>query len=288
MPFPSTPPLLAAVLLAAALGLSSCGSDDSAGGAASGPPGDGPPFAVTSSVISAEDTQEIGVWAPDADGQWPVVVGFHGQGGTHEAWDGLASELASRGVVVFVPDYRSTSSVVDDMKKDLVCGAHLAREVAAEYGGDLDQGYALIGHSLGASIVMGPLSDVREGTDGSFDSCFADMPDGPDAVVGMVGCYYESPDGDRDTLSMPVAGTPVTLIAGEDDATCEAWQSEDAAAALESAGYDTTLVVIPGGTHGTPLFLDDSQEPWVPVARDDPGGQQAVAAILAALQEAKS
>jgi alpha-beta hydrolase superfamily lysophospholipase len=159
--------------------------------------------------------------------------------------------------------------------------------VATEYGGDQNQPYVFVGHSLGAQLVMTPQADVREGTQGALAACFEGLPPGPDVIVSMTGCHYESPDGDTYPVTLPAAGTPVTLIAGEDDRTCEAWQSEDAATALEAAGYDTTLVVIPGGTHGTPLFLDDSQEPWVPVPTDDPGGQQAVAATLNAIDAAQ-
>lgn len=276
---------LVAVVMVGGMGLAGCGG--SSGGSA-GQTSGGPPFEVTSSVVSGEDTQEIGVWAPDAEGSWPVVVGFHGQGATYEGWDSLATELAKQGVVVFVPNYRSTSAVANEMKKDLVCGIHHARTVANEYGGDLDQPYVIVGHSMGASIVLGSLADVREGTGGTLDACFEGLPDAADAIVSMSGCHYESPDGYTSSPDMPVPGTPVTLVAGDNDQICEGWQSEDAAEALREAGYDTTLVMIPGGTHGTSLFLDDSQEPWVPVPTDEPGGQQTVTAIIDAIEAAKS
>jgi alpha-beta hydrolase superfamily lysophospholipase len=87
---------------------------------------------------------------------------------------------------------------------------------------------------------------------------------------------------------VPPTGVPVTLIAGEKDATCPAWQSQNAAQALDEAGYDSTLVTIAGGTHGTPLFLDPSQDPWTPLPSDDQGGQAIVAAILAAIEATQS
>ena len=215
------------------------------------------------------------------------MVGFHGYGGAKEGWDVLATELAKQGVVVFVPDYRSTGAEID-IKKDLVCGIHHAFAVAGEYGGDPEQPYVLVGHSMGASIVLGKLADVREGTGGTLDACFEGLPDTSDAIVSMSGCHYESPDGYTGSPDMPVPGTPVTLVAGDNDQICEGWQSEDAAEALRAAGYDTTLVMIPGGTHGTPLFLDPSQDPWAQLPSDDPGGQATVAAILAAIESAQS
>jgi pimeloyl-ACP methyl ester carboxylesterase len=108
------------------------------------------------------------------------------------------------------------------------------------------------------------------------------------AILAMEGCYYDSPDDPISNLTMPGAGIPVTLVAGEKDDTCPAWQSEKAARALDEAGYDVTLVTTPGGTHGTPLFLDPSQDPWAQLSSDDPGGQATVAAILAAIESAQS
>ena len=142
--------MVAALAIVGAMGLAGCGS------------GSEPPFEVTSSVVSGENTQEIGVWAPDAEGSWPVVFGFHGQGGAKEGWDVLATELAQQGVVVFVPDYRSTGSGID-IKKDLVCANQYAASVAADYGADPDQPWTLVGHSLGASLVLYPKDEVLAG-----------------------------------------------------------------------------------------------------------------------------
>ncbi len=244
---------------------------------------EGPPYQVSSDVISRDDTQEIGVWAPDADGTWPVVFGIHGTGGTKADWDVLATEVARQGVVVFVPDFRSTSSETE-MKQDLVCAMQYARSVAGDYGGNLDQGYTFVGHSLGASIVLISSASAREGTDETLASCFEGRRD-PDAVVAMEGCYYESQG--QALGVMPAAGTKVTLVAGENDQTCPVWQSQDAADDLRAAGYDVTLVTIPGGTHGTPLFLDPSQDPWAQLPTDDPAGRQVVQAIMDAINAAR-
>ena len=204
-------------------------------------------------------------------------------GGSKTDWDVLATEVARQGVVVFVPDYRSTSSEMN-VAEDVVCGMHYARSVAGDYGGDLDQPFALVGHSLGASLTMLSKVDAREGTGGTLDVCFEGLPD-PDVVVAMEGCYYASRGEDLEL--MPATGTRVTLVAGENDQICPAWQSQDAADALRAAGYDITLVTIPGATHGTPLFLDASQDPWGQLPADDPGGQQAVRAILDAIEAAR-
>ena len=237
-------------------------------------------------MVSGENTQEIGVWAPDAEGSWPVVLGFHGYGGDKEGWDVLATELAKQGVVVFVADYRSTGSGID-MKKDLVCANQYAASVAGDYGADPDQSWTFVGHSLGAGIVLNPRDDVLDEPGGALDPCIEGLPV-KGAIVAMEGCYYDSPDDPISDVTMPEAGIPVTLVAGDKDDTCPAWQSEHAAQAFEEAGYDVTLVTIPGGTHGTPLFLDPSQDPWTQLPSDDPGGQATVAAILSAIGSTQS
>lgn len=275
--------LVAAIAMIGGMGLTGCGGSS---GGSSGQSSGGPPFEVTSSVVSGENTQEIGVWAPDAEGSWPVVFGFHGYGGAKEGWDVLATELAKQGVVVFVPDYRSTGSGID-MKRDLVCANSYAASVAADYGADPDQSWTFVGHSLGAGIALIPRDDVLDDPGGALDPCIEGLPD-KGVVVAMEGCYYDSPDDPISDVTMPGAGIPVTLVAGEKDQTCPAWQSENAAQALEEAGYDVTLVTLPGGTHGTPLFLDPSQDPWAQLPSDDPGGQATVAAILAAIESAQS
>ena len=275
--------LVAAIAMIGGMGLTGCGGSS---GGNTGQSSGGPPFEVTSSVVSGENTQEIGVWAPDAEGSWPVVFGFHGLGAGKEGWDVLATELARQGVVVFVPDYRSTGPEID-IKKDIVCAEHYTASVAADYGADPDQPWTLVGHSLGAGIEMYPKDEVLADTGGVLDPCIEGWPDA-DAVVAMEGCYYDSPDDPISDIPMPGAGIPVTLVAGEKDDTCPAWQSENAARALEEAGYDVTLVTIPGGTHGTPLFFDPSQDPWAQLPSDDPGGQATVAAILSAIQSAQS
>lgn len=275
--------LVAAMAMIGGMGLTGCGGSS---GESAGQSSGGPPFRVTSSVVSGENTQEIGVWAPDAEGGWPVVFGFHGLGADKEGWDVLATELAKQGVVVFVADYRSTGSGID-MKKDLVCANQYAASVAGDYGADPDQSWTFVGHSLGAGIVLNPRDDVLDEPGGALDPCTEGLPD-KGAIVAMEGCYYDSPDDPISDVTMPGAGIPVTLVAGEKDDTCPAWQSEHAAQALEEAGYDVSLVTLPGGTHGTPLFFDPSQEPWAQLSSDDPGGQATVAAILAAIESAQS
>ena len=82
---------LAVVALLAATALGACGDD----GAESGR------YDVTTTVVSSRATQNVQVFAPKADGQWPVVIAMHGVGGTAQDMAEIATRLAREGVVVF-------------------------------------------------------------------------------------------------------------------------------------------------------------------------------------------
>jgi acetyl esterase/lipase len=92
-----------------------------------------PPFEVSSAVISHETTQDISVWAPEADGSWPVVYALHGIGGSRQDLAETAMALARQGVVVFAADYRSATP--EHWEQDAECGYRYALSIAEEYGG---------------------------------------------------------------------------------------------------------------------------------------------------------
>ena len=141
------------------------------------------PFEVTSTVVSHETTQDIWVWAPDADGSWPIVYALHGTGGTGDGLAVTATELASHGYVVFAPTYRTGM--------DLECGWRYSLSIAEEYGGDLDAPTSTVGHSLGASMALiGGLDDDVYGPGGTYDACFEGAVRSS-VIVPISGCYHE-------------------------------------------------------------------------------------------------
>ena len=73
------------------------------------------------------------------------------------------------------------------------------------------------------------------------------------------------------------------MIAGEEDSTCAAWQSEDAAAELRAAGYDVDLVIIEGADHPAPVFHEFVDGEFV-LTPDDPAGKQTVDMIVEAIK----
>ena len=243
--------------------------------------------------LSGEDTQEITVWAPDADGSWPVVYLLHGTGGSAGDFAELAPLLAGQGVVVFAADYRSELVRTPEWKDaywDSECGYRYARGAAADYGGDLDQPVTIVGHSFGATIalslglnttVFGPESDRTS------DICPGEMPR-PDVVVPLSGCHYEH-EGQKFAFDPDLTydESELVLVVGAEDDVCEAWQSEDAATALRDDGFDTSLVTIDGGNHFTVIFHDLVDDQWLTLP-DDPAGMAVVQTILDAIDAAGS
>lgn len=263
-------------VLVGGLLMSSCGGDSSSedGG-----------FHVTSQVVSHEATMDMLVFAPDAEGRWPVIVAFHGIGGTGQDMAEIATRLAREGSVVFAPTYRTnitTQEGIDRAAVDAECGYRFARSIAAEYGGDLDQPVTFVGWSLGASAALAiGLTEEIDPT-GEFVSCFGQVPR-PDIIVAISGCHYEGGQLDFvDTEAWGNKGADIFLLAGEKDTNCPPWETEDAAAEMRSAGYEVNLRTLDAADHFAPVFHDLQDGQFVVVA-NDPAGERTVEVILDAI-----
>ena len=80
----------------------------------------------------------------------------------------------------------------------------------------------------------------------------------PDVIVGISGCYYEY-EGKPvtwfdDVSSLGNKGADIYLLAGDQDTTCPAWQSQKLASALRATGYHVNLVRLTGADHYAPVF----------------------------------
>ena len=237
---------------------------------------------VTSDVVSTDAAKDMLVFAPGTDGSWPVVVAYHGVGGSPADMTEIATRLARQGNVVFVPPYESdisTQQGVDRAGIDAECGYRLARSVAARYSGDLEKPVTFVGWSLGASVALaiGLTEDIDPS--GRFITCFSEVPR-PDTVVAIAGCHFEGGQLDLvDTANWGNKGADVVLIAGRNDTTCPAWETEDAAAEMRAAGYHVELVMLPDANHYDPIFMDLVDGKLVASA-DDPAGQRTLDVIL--------
>ena len=155
----------------------------------------------------------------DADewGTWPIVFGTHGRGGSGDGLAATAAELASHGVVVFAPTYRSTEG--QHIEQDLECAYRYSMSIAEDYGADLDQPVTSFGHSLGASMALfGGLSEAAYGPGGTYDACFTGVPRS-DVIVAVAGCHYQY-EGEQypfDMTGYSNMDADVILVAGTDD-----------------------------------------------------------------------
>jgi hypothetical protein len=249
------------------------------------------PFEVIAKVVSHETTQDISVWAPDAEGAWPVVYALPGAGGRGQDFAEIGKVLASQGVVVFAADYRFDAWIegrVQDFESDAECGYRYARSIAEEYGGDLSLPVTFTGHSSGATLgLLGGLNNASYGPDGSYDECFAGVPR-PDLIVPLEGCYYEH-EGVKfgfDMSTFENQAADLVLVVGTDDEVCEPWQSQDATADLQAVGYNAKLVEIDGANHLTVILHDFIDGEWLTLP-GHPAGMEVVQTILDAIEAAR-
>jgi dienelactone hydrolase len=242
---------------------------------------------VTSQVVPDPTAPELRVLAPDGEGPWPVVVALHGLGGTGQDMVELGTRLAEAGVVVFAPSYNTDLSSPEGLTRasnDIVCAYQVARRVAPEYGGDLTQPVTAVGWSLGADLVV--LGGLGPPTDNSTGRCPGDVPS-PEVVVGLSGCYYEF-EGNPVTWFDDLTGwsnkdADVYLVAGDNDTTCPAPQTERLATSLRAEGYDVAVTQLDSASHPAPIFHDEHGQ----VITDDPAGERTVEVIVDAITTAR-
>ncbi|MET9558482.1 carboxylesterase family protein [Streptomyces sp. NPDC006645] len=162
----------------------------------------------------------------------PSVLLWHGIGPDEKGvLASLAREIASHGLPVFVPDWRSDAP--DGGRSHLAASLRYVRDHAVRFGGDGER-VVLAGWSAGAGAAVGlalrpaPAEGVRL-----------------IAAVGVAG-RYDLPA--RSTGTAPLAdldraatgGVPVTLVHGSADSMLSSAHSRDFAAALRTKGWPVT------------------------------------------------
>ena len=242
---------------------------------------------MRSEVLSHETTQSVLVFEPDAEGGWPVAMAYHGFDGSAQQMAALGEEIAATGAVVFAPDYRtdlSSQEGIVNAVRDGECGYRFARSAAPDHRGDLDQPMTWIGWSLGALYAVQVGLDEPLDPSGEFITCFAEPPR-PDVIVAISGCYYEF-EGRPFDLMDPAAwanrDAHIIVLAGEDDTTCPAAQSERIAGELGARGYDVRYELLEGADHFAPIFHRDADGAMV-AATDSPAGDEVVDLVTDAM-----
>lgn len=207
--------------------------------------------------------QALDIWRPDAaDAPLPVVVFFYGgawQEGAREDYAFVAANLARRGHVVVVPDYRvATQAPYPAFLQDGAAAVAAARRLAPTRNGDPAR-LVLMGHSAGAHIAamlaLHPRWLEQAGEDRRRIA----------GLIGLAGPYdflpIERPDiirvfapaaDPRETQPVTFAGPqapPALLLHGTADTTVLPRNSQSLAARLAEAGVPATLKLYDGVGH---------------------------------------
>ena len=224
----------------------------------------------------------LDAYVPAGSGPFPIAVlirgGPSGFGG-RAYLDPFASELARAGILVFNADYRDTASQGGGYPtafEDVACAIRFARAEAGTYRGDSGP-VTLVGHSLGGWVGSVVALDSTEFQGG----CLANGFGRPDAFVGLAGNYQIESGKNASDLSIFFGGSaadtaaarassnpfsyatgtsiPVWLIAGTADTTVDPAASVALNAFLKGRGWNVTLQLVPGASHGSIIGSDDSQ-----------------------------
>lgn len=245
---------------------------------------------VRSEFVPDPTTSQLRVLAPEGGGPWPVVVALHGLGGTGQDMVELAARLAKAGVVVFAPTYNTDLSTPQGLTRasdDIACAYQAARRAAPDYGGDLTQPVTAVGWSLGADFVV--LGGLGPRTVGGTGRCPGDVP-APDVVVALSGCYYRFGGNPvtwfDDLADWTNKSAAVHLVAGDNDTTCPAAQTQRLATSLRAAGYHVEMTRLGSANHAAPIFRDE-RDGRLLVIDDDPAGDKTVGIIVDAITTAR-
>jgi acetyl esterase/lipase len=239
------------------------------------------PVEMIADIAYVEDGdyyQKLDVYRPEgSETALPTLVAIHGGGEHRDSLEDLARFFAARGYAVVSIDHRAyPQSVYPDQVEDVFCALAWVHVNADSYDFDVDRVSAL-GHSSGGTLaaMYGVVDDPIQFLRG----CDHQLPesDWVRAIVPFTGIFdyataAAESDGLRNYAETYLGGDqqqapdvwaeasavtwvdgsepPFLLIHGGDDTNILPTQSEEFAAALEEAGVEVELVIVPGATHG--------------------------------------
>jgi acetyl esterase/lipase len=207
--------------------------------------------------------QALDIWRPATSAEnLPVVVFFYGgawQNGERQDYTFVAANLARRGHVVVVPDYRVHGQApYPTFLQDAAAAVAAARRLAPDHGGDPAR-LVLMGHSAGAHIAAMLALDPRWLEAAGEDRARIA------GLVGLAGPYDFLPIVRRDIIAVfaPAADAretqpvtfadrnapPALLLHGRADTTVLPRNSQSLAERLAAAGAPATLRLYDGVGH---------------------------------------
>jgi len=230
-------------------------------------------------IAYGDGEDQVGdLWRPDRPGPWPVAVLLHG-GYWRARWgrdlmDGLAADLAGRGIAAWNLEYRRVGAgggwpaTFDDVEAGL--------DAVADLDG-VDPGrVALVGHSAGGHLALW-VASRRGRVRPRVVVALAPVADlslahrlrlSDDAAAELLG-GPESALPDRYRSASPTALVPLgvrqVLVHGTHDQDVPIALSRSHHAAAVAAGDDCTLLELPGVDHMT--LIDPAAAPWSTAVR---------------------
>jgi acetyl esterase/lipase len=229
-----------------------------------------------------EPSQVGDLWVPAGQGPHPVSVLFHG-GFWYHAWerdlmDGLAADLARRGIAAWNVEYRRVGAgggwpITGD---DAARATEHLKALAPVY--DLDLGrVAVTGHSAGAQLALWvaarrrrasvhPVLAVGLATIADLARAEAERTGGG-SVTRLLETAPHGAAGalaDASPLARLPIGVPQVLAHAPDDDVVPPAQTADYATAARAAGDDVTVIRLDAGGHFD--LIDPDSAAWKAVA----------------------
>lgn len=228
--------------------------------------------------------QKLDVYAPEQPGLWPLVVFVPGYGaGKDTVADVLyGKELAGRGAVVFVPNWRASMALESaknngvlwrEALEELTCAVRFAQARAEDYGGDPGWVTVVGGRSVGESLVQALAGDsskewdqfaaARGGPPAQADCLVSEGPAQVDAYVAWGEAptemdFLKDQDPELWQLCSPTANfgknpnLRVHLFRGAQDQRVSLERIAAFQQAMKAAGYDATLTAVTEGDDAPP------------------------------------
>lgn len=163
-------------------------------------------------------TRALDIFAPVAQGEWPVIILAHGSKETKARFERMGKALAREGAVVFVIDWPAWATAASattgdgswlrEMTETFICAVRFAHVQAALYTQTPDA-VTLLGYSLGGwpGLLTSLAGDELEAQWAAYEASHGNPPDQVscvitegtahvDAFVGYGGLYPTTPQGE--------------------------------------------------------------------------------------------
>jgi acetyl esterase/lipase len=238
-----------------------------------------------STIAYGEGPDQVGdLWMPPAEqtpGPVPVVVLLHG-GFWYHAWerdlmDGVAADLAGRGVAAWNLEYRRVGAGGGWPATGVDVADGLDHLAALGAGAGLDpERVVVVGHSAGAQLALRIAARREAAVRPRLVVGLASICDlvaarrravGGRSVDHFVGTAHSPKAALRDASPaehLPL-GTPQLLAHAEDDRQVPAAQSRRHVAAARRAGDKVEFLEVPSGGHF--VLINPASPAWADVAR---------------------